>query len=84
MVLGPDGERLAKRHQSTLSGTTIAELREDGVTREEIVGEIGAALGVLDAPRAIDVGALIAIARENKVDPRSSWIVPRRWLRAHA
>ena len=32
-----DGERLAKRHQSRYRGSTIAELREDGVSPREIV-----------------------------------------------
>jgi glutamyl-tRNA synthetase len=80
MVLGPDGERLAKRHQSGWRGSTIAELRAGGVPREDVLGEIGAALGVLPTPRAIAMHELIAAALENKMDPRSSWRVPERWV----
>jgi len=84
MVLGPDGERLAKRHQSSMRGTTIAELRDDGVSPEEILGEIGAALGVAPSPRATSMTELIAMARERPMDPRSSWRLPTRWLRPRA
>lgn len=36
LVVGPDGERLAKRHQSKYRGSTIAELRAQGVSAREI------------------------------------------------
>jgi glutamyl-tRNA synthetase len=81
MVLGPDGERLAKRHQRAWIGSTIAELREMGVAREEILGEIARALGVLDAPQSIAMDELIAKAETSVVAPRSSWRVPDRWVR---
>lgn len=97
LVLGPDGERLAKRHQSAFFGTTIAELRASGVTPDEILGELGAALGALDAPRSIAMDELIERAStarsaepnpdvspktpEKQLEPRGPWRVPLRWLR---
>lgn len=84
LVLGPDGERLAKRHQGAWIGSTIAELREMGVRREEILGEIGAALSLLDRPEAISMRALIAEALKKPVDPRRGWSPPESWLRRRA
>jgi hypothetical protein len=81
LVLGPDGERLAKRHQSAFSGSTIDELRASGVKREEILGEMGAALGILDAPTPIAMAELIAKTHENTLKPRGPWRVPARWVR---
>jgi glutamyl-tRNA synthetase len=44
VVRGPDGARLAKRHQSTWRGTTIRELREAGVSAGEVMTELRAGL----------------------------------------
>ena len=44
LVLGPDGERLSKRHAST----AIAELRDQGQSAEQIVGRLAATLGLVD------------------------------------
>jgi glutamyl-tRNA synthetase len=45
LVLGADGERLAKRN----GATPIAAYREAGVSRERILGLVGASLGLVEA-----------------------------------
>lgn len=51
LVVGPDGERLAKRHQSKYRGSTIAELREQGVSAREIVDVLASAFDSRSRPR---------------------------------
>lgn len=43
LVLGPDGERLAKRN----GATAIAELRDQGMAPEQVIGVLGASLGLV-------------------------------------
>lgn len=52
LVLGPTGQRLAKRDRSA----TIAELRADGATPEQVVGRLAASLGLV--PEGTKVRAL--------------------------
>ncbi|MBX3270177.1 MAG: tRNA glutamyl-Q(34) synthetase GluQRS [Sandaracinaceae bacterium] len=47
LVLGPDGERLAKRH----GAISIAELRAAGQDAASIVGALAHGVGLIDAPR---------------------------------
>ncbi|AKF03321.1 tRNA glutamyl-Q(34) synthetase GluQRS [Sandaracinus amylolyticus] len=54
LVVGPDGERLGKRHGST----AIAELRARGVRAESIVGWLARSLG-MSAPSTIAARELI-------------------------
>jgi glutamyl-tRNA synthetase len=42
LVLGPDGERLAKRH----GPVSLRELRERGATPERLVGRLAALSGI--------------------------------------
>lgn len=51
LVVGPDGERLAKRHQSKYRGSTIAELREAGLPAGEIVDVLASAFDSRTRPR---------------------------------
>jgi glutamyl-tRNA synthetase len=53
LVLGPDGERLAKRH----GPVSLRELRERGVTPERLVGQLAAlsGIGVGDPARPADL-----------------------------
>jgi glutamyl-tRNA synthetase len=44
MVLGPDGERLAKRHQARWIGSTVRELRELGRSAIEVLDAISLAV----------------------------------------
>lgn len=56
LVLGPDGQRLAKRH----GGGTIAELRAAGRSGPSIVGALAASLGLLDAPEPVHPRELLS------------------------
>ena len=49
LVVAHDGERLAKRAKAA----TIRELRDRGMSRDEIVGTLAAGLGLIDEERAI-------------------------------
>lgn len=84
VVAGPDGERLAKRHQSKWRGSTIGELREAGVSAEDIVGELGAALGLLPEPRPRTAEALLAAAGSRIPRRFTPWRVPPHWVRARS
>jgi glutamyl-tRNA synthetase len=55
LVLGPDGERLAKRHGSI----AIAELRAAGFSAEPIVGRLAFSAGLVDRARPIAAAELI-------------------------
>jgi glutamyl-tRNA synthetase len=80
LVLGPDGERLAKRHQSFVKGSTVAELRAAGVSVQEILGVLAKALGLGDgAP--LTVGQVLELVRREGLRPRGPWRVPEEWLR---
>lgn len=83
VVRGPDGERLAKRHQAGLRGSTIAELREEGVTAGEVLAELGAWLGLDAPPDEGALPALLAAARARPITPRAA-TVPPRWIRVRA
>jgi glutamyl-tRNA synthetase len=55
LVLGPDGERLAKRH----GAIAIAELRAGGASAEQIVGRLAASLGLVEAGQVVSPRALV-------------------------
>jgi glutamyl-tRNA synthetase len=62
LVLGPDGQRLAKRHGSI----AVAEYRAAGVTAERLVGELAASLGLAargELARPADLVARFDVAR---------------------
>jgi len=84
VVRGPDGERLAKRHQGQVRGTTVRELREQGVSAIEMLTVLGAALGV--RPSRLDRSAsqsalLAAIAAGIDDGAPHALAVPTTWLR---
>lgn len=66
LVLGPDGQRLAKRH----GAVTVREQRERGVRPEALVGRLARSLGLLDRPEELAARELVSgfslasIARE--------------------
>ena len=55
LVLGPDGERLAKRHGSV----TRAELGAAGVGSEALLGRMGASLGLAAPGERVDAATLL-------------------------
>lgn len=82
MVLGPDGERLAKRHQTRWLGSTISELRDAGIPAGSVIGALGAALGLLDGQHvSLTAGDLLDIARRRPLRPPGPWRVPDEWVR---
>lgn len=56
LVIGPDGQRLAKRH----GAIAIRELREEGQTAETIVGRLAASLGLVSPGTRVTPRALVA------------------------
>ena len=80
LVLGPDGERLAKRHQSFVKGTTVAELRAAGLGAQEILGVLAKGLG-LGQGTPLTVGQVLELARREGLRPRGPWVMPEGWLR---
>lgn len=55
LVLGVDGERLAKRNRST----TVVGLREAGVSPEQVIGCLGYLAGLLDRPEPVRAAELV-------------------------
>ncbi len=56
LVLGPDGQRLAKRH----GAVTVREPRDHGVRPEALVGRLARSLGLLDRDEAIAARELVS------------------------
>ena len=83
VVLAPDGERLAKRHQAGWSGSTIAELRARGLSPDEILGPLGHALGFADTPRPTELAKLVPRAEGFPSGVRR-FVPPAGWLSARA
>ena len=55
LVLGPDGQRLAKRH----GAISVRALREAGWTAERLTGWLACSLGLLDAPELVQARELV-------------------------
>ncbi len=77
LVLGPDGTRLAKRHQSAWTGSTVAELRDAGISASEIVAELASALGIPCAAGVVP-GALVGVGVPRRSTPYSA---PPGWVK---
>ncbi|HYG57898.1 MAG TPA: tRNA glutamyl-Q(34) synthetase GluQRS [Symbiobacteriaceae bacterium] len=56
LLLGPDGQRLSKRHGSV----TVAGLREAGTSPERLVGHLAHLSGLLDRPEPVRPHDLVA------------------------
>ena len=68
LVLGPDGQRLAKRH----GAVTFAQLAARGLSAAEVLARIGASLDLCSPTEAIDVDALAGRFAIDRV-PRTPW-----------
>ena len=66
LVVGPNGERLAKR----TPGAHVRALREAGVAREAIVGELAGALGLRGGARTPCSPEELLAAPETRIAPR--------------
>jgi glutamyl-tRNA synthetase len=82
LVLGPDGSRLAKRHQASFRGSTIPELRAMGVSQQEILGALGAALGLIPEAQPLPLSALVDAAERQIPRRFTPWSVPPQWVTA--
>ena len=73
LVVGPDGERLAKRH----GAVTLEDLNQRGVDECEVLGELAQSLG-LDVDRPTSVSDLCEGFSLGRL-PRSPWTIPTDW-----
>jgi glutamyl-tRNA synthetase len=79
LVVGPDGERLAKRTQ----GARVRALRTSGMAADDVIGALGHALGFSESPAPISALALADIARSRPIAwPKAPWAVPAAWADA--
>lgn len=74
LVLGPDGERLAKRHAERHGGITLADRLEAGETQQSILGWMGRSLGLFEAGESFTVEDLAA-----RFDPGKLPLEPAIW-----
>lgn len=68
LVLGPDGQRLAKRH----GAVTLAQLTARGLGASAVLAELGASLGLCSPTDVVDVHTLAAAFAIEHV-PRAPW-----------
>ncbi|MCD9624167.1 tRNA glutamyl-Q(34) synthetase GluQRS [Rhabdothermincola salaria] len=71
LVLGPDGERLAKRHGSV----TLTDQRAAGRTPGRVLAAMGASLGLAEPHEAVDAPTLLARFDPDRL-PRDPWALP--------
>jgi glutamyl-tRNA synthetase len=88
LVVDENGERIAKR----AGFAHVRQLREQGVSREEILGELTHALGLTEAPAPITLREIEALPASPEARPETledrpmrlsmqSWTPPTRWKR---
>ncbi|HEU4407366.1 MAG TPA: tRNA glutamyl-Q(34) synthetase GluQRS [Polyangiaceae bacterium] len=65
LVLGPDGERLAKRHR----GVPVRDQREAGRSAPEVWGQLAHALGLVGDPRPRSPRELLALYDRGRLAP---------------
>lgn len=73
LVLGADGERLAKRH----GAVTLEELADKGVTEQMVLRVLGASLGC-DSEKSVTAADLLPSFDLDQVS-RSPWTLPAEW-----
>ncbi len=73
LVVGPDGERLAKRH----GAVTLEDLSQRGIGTQEVLGELARSIGI-DVDRPNSVSELLAGFSLHRL-PRSPWTIPSDW-----
>jgi len=76
LVVGPTGERLAKRHDHP---NTVRELRARGVTPEEIVGTLAFGLGLVENLRSRSATEVARALRPPSSWRRNPWRIPHEW-----
>jgi glutamyl-tRNA synthetase len=73
LVLGTDGERLAKRH----GAVTLADLAADGVGPDELRSQLAVGLGLAEAGEPVAMSDLLARFAPDQV-PLTPWTYERR------
>ena len=73
LVVGPDQERLAKRH----GAVTLEVLSQRGINQREVLGELARSIGI-DVDRPNSVSELLVGFSLNRL-PRSPWTIPSDW-----
>jgi glutamyl-tRNA synthetase len=71
LVLGPDGERLAKRH----GAVTLADQRSVGRTPGDVLGLLAGSLGLAEAGESVTARELVGRFDVDRV-PRRPWVLP--------
>lgn len=73
LVLGGDGERLAKRH----GAVTLSDLASAGMSSTDVLRDLARSIGVgIEAPR--EAADLLGDFSWDRV-PRSAWTIPKPW-----
>jgi len=75
LLLGPDGNRLAKRH----GDIAVAALRASGIWPEGIIGLLGWLYGLLEKPQPASAQELIPLFDLSRI-PKGSVALPGDWL----
>jgi glutamyl-tRNA synthetase len=70
LVLGADGERLAKRH----GAVTMADLQARGIGADRLLAGLAASLGLCDHTEHVSVGELASRFAWSRV-PRAPWVL---------
>lgn len=73
LVVGDDGQRLAKRH----GAVTLDDLSAIGITSSAVLAVLARSLGIT-TPNAACAGDLLDDFRLSDL-PRTPWMIPRRW-----
>jgi len=73
LVVGPDGERLAKRH----GALTLEDLSQRGIDEREVLGELARSIGI-DVDRPNSVNDLLSDFNLDRL-PRSPLTIPSEW-----
>jgi glutamyl-tRNA synthetase len=76
LVLGPDGQRLAKRHGSV----TLADQVAAGRSPAEVLGWFGASLGLSEPGEPVTPASLLERFAPEQVD-RAPWVLPPAMVR---
>jgi glutamyl-tRNA synthetase len=71
LVLGPDGQRLAKRHGSV----TLADLGADGVSPDEVRSRLAASVGLAEPGEPVSMAQLVE-RFDAAALPTEPWMVP--------
>jgi glutamyl-tRNA synthetase len=77
LVVGQDGERLAKRH----GAVTLEDLGQRGIGTQEVLGELARSIGSL-VVQPESVNDLLDDFNLDRL-PRSPWTIPSHWQTVH-